>query len=99
MGKKEQERKKAEWDAGSMDRLVINKAIHGYAPPTGGMNTAATFFGNDGIFPTKVPLEMHDMRFHRPLGFRYHIRSQVETPPEIQTDNKSVFIHPSTMPK
>lgn len=134
------------------------------------METAAAFFGRDGIFPTKatqlhvltivwvppcdrgtehswqVPLEMHDMRMHRPLGYRYHVRSQVaslhararaqhvlrhlhtsgtlqctssaraqfprrfsrrlslcqwkvEAPPEIQSDCKSVFIHPTSMPK
>jgi len=92
-------KKKEIYDAGAFDRLVANKHRHGYAPPGGGMETAAAFFGNDGIFPTKVPLEMHDMRMHRPLGYRYHVRSQVEAPPEIQTDCKSVFIHPTIMPQ
>jgi len=90
---------KVEYDAGAFDRLISNKARHGYAPPMGGMETAASFFGNDGIFPTKVPLEMHDMRMHRPLGYRHHVRSQVEAPPEIQSDCKSIFIHPAAMPK
>jgi hypothetical protein len=91
--------KKAEYDAGAFDRLIKHKDRYGYAPPSGGLDTAAAFFGNDGIFPTKVPLEMHDMRMHLPLGYRYHVRSQVEAPPEIQSDCKSLFVHPSVMPQ
>ena len=34
--------------------LVKIKARHGYAPHSGGLETAASFFGNDGIFPTRV---------------------------------------------
>jgi len=94
-----EEKKKAEWEAGHHDRLVKNKARHGYAPPDSGLVTCASFFGNGGIFPTKVPMEMHDMRMHRPLGYRYHIRAQIEAPLEIQSDNKSVFINPTHMPQ
>lgn len=58
-------------------RLAANKALHGYCPPDGGMDTACGFFGNNGIYPTKVPIEITDMRMHLPLGYRYHVRSQV----------------------
>ena len=78
---------------------MANNARHGYAPPGGGMDKAASFFGTQGIYPTKVPLEVTDMRAHLPLGYRYHVRSQVEAPPEIQADSKSIFVYQQTMPR
>merc|ERR1711871_1638117 len=90
---------KAERDAHAHERLVANNARHGSAPPGGGMDKAASFFGTQGIYPTKVPLEVTDMRTHLPLGYRYHVRSQVEAPPEIQADSKSIFVYQQTMPR
>jgi len=90
---------KAEATGREHAKAVANKAIHGYVPPRSGVAIAAQFFGNNGIYPTKVPLEVHDMRMHRPLGYRYHARAQVEAPPEIQSDNKSIFIAKESMPR
>ena len=90
---------KAERDSTAHARHVANSARHGYAPPGGGMDKATSFFGTQGIYPTRVPLEVTDLRKHLPLGYRYHVRSQVEAPPEIQADSKSIFVYQQTMPR